>query len=62
MRCYFFSLGHINGFVDLTAQSDRDAIAEAQAAFTQWRKHLDGFEVWDRARMVFQFRVAARAG
>jgi hypothetical protein len=54
MRCYFMRDGHIEAVEELPGLSDEEAIAKAHALFSQ-RKHLfEGFEVWDRARVLIR--------
>jgi hypothetical protein len=52
MQCYFMRDGHIAGVEMLTGLSDQDAIAKAQMLFSERGHRFDGFEVWDRARVV----------
>jgi hypothetical protein len=59
MRCYFMRDGHIEAVEELTGLSDEEAIAKAHALFLQ-RKHLfEGFEVWDRARVLIRHPESA---
>jgi hypothetical protein len=52
MRCYFMRGGHIASVEELPGLSDEEAMAKADALFSE-RKHLfDGFELWDRARVI----------
>jgi hypothetical protein len=52
MRCYFMRGGHIEAVEELTGLSDKEATAKAHALFSE-RKHLfDGFELWERTRVV----------
>jgi hypothetical protein len=52
MRCYFMRGGHIEAVEELTGLSDEEAIAKAHALFSA-RKHLfEGFELWDRTRVL----------
>ena len=52
MRCFFLRDGHIAGVEMLTGLSDKDAIAKAHSLFSERGTRFDGFEVWDRARVV----------
>lgn len=54
MRCYFLSGGHISAVEILSALSDEDAVAEARLLFSQRNGKFEGFEVWDRARVVLR--------
>jgi hypothetical protein len=55
MRCFFLRNGHIAGVEMLPGLSDQDAIAKAQTLFFLDRRgQFEGFEVWDRTRVVFR--------
>ncbi len=55
MRCYFLRDGHIAGVEILPpGLSDEDAIARAHTLSLKHKGPFDGFEVWDRARVVFR--------
>jgi hypothetical protein len=59
MRCYFMRDGHIEAVEELPGLSDEQAIAKAHALFSE-RKHLfEGFEVWDRARVLIRHPESA---
>ena len=54
MRCYFMRDGHIEAVEELPGLADKEAIAKARALFLE-RKHLfQGFEVWNRARVLLR--------
>jgi hypothetical protein len=54
MRCYFMRDGHIEAVEELPGLSDEQAIARAHALYAE-RKHLfEGFELWDRARVIIR--------
>jgi hypothetical protein len=54
MRCYFMRDGHIEAVEELPGLSDEQAIEKAHALFSE-RKHLfEGFEVWDRTRVLIR--------
>jgi hypothetical protein len=54
MRCYFMRDGHIEAVEEVPGLSDEEAIAKAHALFSE-RKHLfEGFEVWDRTRVLIR--------
>lgn len=56
MRCYFMRAGHIVGVEALPGLTDPEAIAKGHKLFaTQKNVPLDGFEVWDMARVVVQW-------
>jgi hypothetical protein len=52
MRCYFIRGGHIVDVDELTGPSDEDAIAKAHALFSEREPLFEGFELWDRTRML----------
>jgi hypothetical protein len=57
MRCYFLKNGHI-GAVEVLEPglSDTDAIKKGSTLFLKrLRDGYDGFEVWDRERVVFRY-------
>ena len=56
MRCYFMRGGHIAAVEELPGLADEEAVAKAHALFLE-RNHLfEGFEVWDRTRVLFRHR------
>ena len=54
MRCYFMSGGHIFDVEMLGGLSDEEAVAKAKLLFSGHEGPVQGFEVWDRARVVFR--------
>jgi len=55
MRCYFMKGGHIVAVQLLEGLSDEEACAKARELFDgRQDDSIDGFEVWDRTRMVTQ--------
>ena len=55
MYCFFMRAGHIADLsTSMTGLSDQDAIAMAHLLFLERGAGFDGFEVWDRARMVIR--------
>jgi hypothetical protein len=54
MRCYFMRDGHIQEIELLTGLSDQEAIAKAHTLFSERGRRFDGFEVWDRARVIIR--------
>src|SRR5579863_766828 len=57
MRCYLYRGGHIAGVEVLAGGSDDALIREAHAVFEKRKRkeEFDGFEVWDHARIVYQY-------
>jgi hypothetical protein len=54
MRCYLMRGGHIEAIEELTGLSDKEAIAKAHALFAE-RTHLfEGFELWERTRVIIR--------
>jgi hypothetical protein len=55
MRCYFLRGGQIAGVNMLPrGLSDQDALGRAKTESLKRRGPIDGFEVWDRARLIFR--------
>ena len=55
MRCYFIRNHHVVGVEMLPpGLSDQDAIAMAHKLSAKRRGPIDGFEVWDGARLVIK--------
>jgi hypothetical protein len=55
MRCYFLRDGTVAGVEMLPlGLSDEDAITRAHTLCSKRKGPFDGFEVWDRARLVFR--------
>ena len=54
MRCYFLSGGHIAAVEELTGLSDEEAVAKARQLYAGRMASYEGFEVWDRARIVIR--------
>jgi hypothetical protein len=52
MRCYFIRGGHIADVDKLADLSDDEAIARAQALFSERKDLFEGFELWDGARVL----------
>lgn len=56
MRCYFMKRGHIQAVEVLSGLADEQALEKSHALFaTKPKGQFDGFEIWDRARMVIQW-------
>jgi hypothetical protein len=56
MRCYFIRNGQVVGVGMLPpGLSDQDAIARAHKLSAKRKGPIDGFEVWDGARLVINY-------
>jgi hypothetical protein len=56
MRCYLMREGHIGAAEILTDESVAAAIKQARAVFDKrYKDKYSGFEVWDRAKLVYRF-------
>jgi hypothetical protein len=56
MRCYFMRAGHIEAVEILEGLTDEEAIEKARSLFTERAREFDGFELWDRARVVLRWK------
>ena len=56
MRCYFMRDGHIAAVevLDPPPSSDKEAVERSKELFRQRADKFETFEVWDRARVVYQ--------
>lgn len=54
MRCYFMRAGRIVSVEELPGLSDQEAIKTSCRLFDVGKADFDGFEIWDRARIVFR--------
>ena len=54
MRCYFLREGHIAAVEELTGLSDQEAVAKAHLLYLEHKSIYEGFEVWDRTRVVIR--------
>ena len=54
MRCYFMRDGHIEAVEELPGLADDEAITKAHALFSERKQHFEGFELWDRARVLMR--------
>jgi hypothetical protein len=52
MRCYFMRAGHIVGVELLDGLSDAEACERAHVLFSERKDRVEGFEVWERDRVV----------
>jgi hypothetical protein len=55
MRCYFMKGGHIVAVELLDGLSDTEACDKALELFDARTDGVEGFEVWDRARIVTRY-------
>jgi len=56
MRCYLMKNGHIQAVEELPGLWDEEAIEKSRRLFEAKSKgQFDGFEVWDRARVVIKW-------
>jgi hypothetical protein len=62
MRCFFLRQGYVVDVEMLPGLSDLDAIAKAHSLFSKRKAEFDGFEVWDRIRMVFSHPESGAPG
>jgi hypothetical protein len=53
MRCFFIRGGHVVAAEELAGMTDEEAIAKAHVLFSERKNHFEGFEVWDKARMLW---------
>lgn len=54
MRCYFMRGGRIEAVEELPGLSDEAAIAKAHALFSERKHKFEGFELWNRARVIIR--------
>jgi hypothetical protein len=52
VRCYFMRGGHIADVEVLEGLSDQEAIEKSRELFAARKDKFDGFEVWERDRML----------
>jgi hypothetical protein len=52
MRCYFMRGGRIEAVEELIGLSDEQAIAKAHALFSERKHKFEGFELWNRTRVI----------
>jgi hypothetical protein len=55
MRCYYVRGGHIVDVDEVSGPSDEEAIGKAQALFSEREDLFEGFELWDRTRMLIGY-------
>ena len=61
MRCYFMRDGHIAAVEELPGLADDEAIAKAHALFAERRHSFEGFELWERSRVLIRHPEPAAA-
>jgi hypothetical protein len=61
MQCYFMRDGHIEAVQELPGVSEEEAIAKAHALFSERRHSFEGFELWDRSRVLVRHPEPAAA-
>jgi hypothetical protein len=54
MQCYFMRDGHIEAVAELPGLADDEAITKAHALFSERRHSFEGFELWDRSRVLIR--------
>jgi hypothetical protein len=52
MRCYFMRGGRIGAVEELAGFSDEQALAKAHALFSERKHKFEGFELWNRTRVI----------
>jgi hypothetical protein len=55
MRCYFMRAGHIAAVEELPGLSDKEAQDKSHQLFFERKANFDGFELWDRTRVITRF-------
>lgn len=55
MRCYFMRGGHIQAAEELPGLTDAEAVEKGRALYAARQNEFDGFEVWDRTRVLVQY-------
>jgi hypothetical protein len=55
MRCYFMKKGHIASVEELPGLSDEEATDKAYELFSERKESFDGFELWDRTRVIVRY-------
>jgi hypothetical protein len=53
MRCFFIRDGRIVSVEELLGLTDIEAVQKARSLFAERSEPVDGYEVWDLARMVY---------
>jgi hypothetical protein len=55
MRCHLMRGGHIEAVEELGRLPDGEAIAKAHALFSERKLLFEGFELWDRKRVLIRY-------
>jgi hypothetical protein len=55
MRCYFIKGGDVDGVEELLVVTQSEAIELARTLFEKRKWELEGFEVWDDDRLLYEF-------
>ena len=59
MRCYFMRGGRIEAIEELPGLSDEQAVAKSHALFAERKHKFEGFELWNRTRVITRHPEAA---
>ena len=59
MRCYFMRGGRIEAIEELPGLSDEQAVAKSHALFAERKHKFEGFELWNRTRVIIRYPEAA---
>jgi hypothetical protein len=59
MRCYFMRGGRIEAIEELPGLSDEQAVAKSHALFAERKHKFEGFELWNRTRVIIRHPDAA---
>jgi hypothetical protein len=59
MRCYFMRGGRIEAVEELPGLSDEQAVAKSHALFAERKHKFEGFELWNRTRVITRHPEAA---
>ena len=54
MRCYFMRGRRIEAVEELGGLSDEQAVAKAHALFSERKHKFEGFELWNRTRVIIR--------
>ena len=55
MRCYFIRGGHIVAVEELLGFTEEEAVRKAKFYFLQHKIEHEGYEVWNRDRLVAKY-------
>ena len=61
MQCYLMRDGHIGAVEELPGLADDEAITKAHALLSERRHSFEGFELWDRSRVLIRHPEPAAA-